>query len=610
MAADCQAQAHPSLPAPGAPTVVYPLSQVHAGLHGAALTVFEGTQPESMDVEILGTLKNALGPGQDLILARLQGSKPEHTGVVAGMSGSPVYIDGKLVGALSYRIGQFSKEPIAGITPIEQMLEAGRQGDDAPAPARSGMGAAGQAEGVAAAADILPIETPLSFSGFGPAALRFFAERVQLPGMRSFGAFSSAVGGADLEAGSASGGGHPAAQGPLVPGSAVSALLVKGDMEIAATCTVTYIDSSRVLACGHPITRYGSVSMPMTKAEVVATLASSSNSFKIVNTTETVGAFTEDRESAISGRQGVTARMIPVTIHLRDGAAGPLPAGALPPGSVRPVSLSGGGDRVLHLEIVDNPEITPGALMVSFYQSLMETNSYGEDLTYAVRGDVAIDGYPTLRLNSFSAPTDQLPSAIQAALSVGQRFEEIYASSARLEGVRKVDLEVEALRGRLSTELESAQISQPFARAGETVMVEAALRPFHGVVKNLRIPITLPATLSPGNLRILLSDGATLDRLTNSYPGMEAPAGLSALIRQLNERHADDRLYVTLLLPEAQAVVDGRVLPSIPISMANVLEPLRTNRGMMLNGESVVPVTSIPVQATLAGQQIVNLTVE
>ena len=248
--------------------------------------------------------------------------------------------------------------------------------------------------------------------------------------------------------------------------------------------------------------------------------------------------------------------------------------------------------------------------MVSFYQSLMETNSYGEDLTYAVRGDVAIDGYPSLRLNSFSAPTDQLPSAMLAALSVGRRFEQIYASSARLEGVRKIDLEVEALHGRLSTEIESARVSQPFARAGETVMVEASLRPFQGAVKNLRIPIALPATLSPGALRILLSDGATLDRLTGSYPGVEAPAGLNALIRELNAQHADDRLYVTLLVPDAQAVVDGRVLPSIPMSMANVLEPLRTNREMMLNGESVLPVTSIPVQATLAGQQIVNLIVQ
>jgi hypothetical protein len=122
LAGSLVAQVDPATPPSSATAGVFPLAEVHRGLHGVAYTVFEGTQPEAMDVEILGVLKNVLGPGQDMILARLKGSKPEYTGVVAGMSGSPVYIDGKLLGALSYRIGQFSKEPIAGITPIAEML--------------------------------------------------------------------------------------------------------------------------------------------------------------------------------------------------------------------------------------------------------------------------------------------------------------------------------------------------------------------------------------------------------------------------------------------------------------------------------------------------------
>ena len=146
-----------------------------------------------------------------------------------------------------------------------------------------------------------------------------------------------------------------------LPGSAVSALLVRGDLEIAATCTVTYVDPHQVLACGHPITRYGNVSIPMTKTEVVATLASPLNSFKIVNTTQTVGAFTEDRSSAIRGVPGESARMIPVAIHTHGGLR----------------------DRTLHVEVIDNPDITPGALMVSLYESLLETNSYSEELTYS-----------------------------------------------------------------------------------------------------------------------------------------------------------------------------------------------------------------------------------
>jgi SpoIVB peptidase S55 len=584
------AQVSPVTPPPSATAGIFPLSEVHRGLHGIAYTVFEGTQPEAMDVEILGVLKNVLGPEQDMILARLKGSKPEYTGVVAGMSGSPVYIDGKLLGALSYRIGQFSKEPIAGITPIAEMLAvngtaqpgilnaAVRPEAGSRLTADGTLTAGTSATAAAGATDIHPIETPLLLSGFSPEAVRFFQDHVSMMGLMPV----AGLGGSSTETTQAS------TSAPLLPGSAVSALLVRGDLEIAATCTVTYVDPHQVLACGHPITRYGNVSIPMSKAEVVATLASPLNSFKIVNTTQTIGAFTEDRSSAIRGVLGESARMIPVAIHTH--------------GSLR--------DRTLHVEVIDNPDITPGALMVSLYESLLETNSYSEELTYELRGTVAIDGYPTLHLNSLIAPTEQLPSAMRAALTLGQRFQTVYGNSARLRNVQRIDLDVDSLPGRRSIQLERAAATQPAARAGDTVTVEATLRPFRGDPKNLRIAIPLPLTLNPGPLRILLSDGATLDRLTTASAGSEGPLELSGIIHQLNAAHEDDQLYVTLLLPNAQAVVDGRTLASIPISMANVLEPLRTNRGISLNGESVVPVTSIPMDAVLTGMQVVSVEIE
>jgi hypothetical protein len=577
------AQVTPAVAPSSATAGVYPLSEVHRGLHGVAYTVFEGTQPEAMDVEILGVLKNVLGPDQDMILARLHGSKPEYTGVVAGMSGSPVYIDGKLLGALSYRIGQFSKEPIAGITPIAEMLAV--NGTAEPEIVRPGVrdavmwspqGSSSSPTPVADATDIHPIETPLVLSGFSPEAVKFFQDHVSVMGLMPVAGLG----------GNASDSTHMDSS-PLLPGSAVSALLVRGDLEIAATCTVTYVDPHQILACGHPITRYGNVSIPMTKADVVATLASPLNSFKIVNTTQTIGAFTEDRSSAIRGVPGESARMIPVAIHTHGGLH----------------------ERTLHMEVVDNPDITPGAVMVSLYESLLETNSYSEELTYELRGTVAIDGYPPLHLNSLIAPTEQLPSALRAALTVGQRFQAVYGNSARVRNIQRIDLDIDSLPGRRSIQLERAQATQPAAHPGDTVMVEATLRPFRGETRNLRIPITLPQTLNPGPLRILFSDGATLDRLTTSSSA-EGPMELTSIIHEMNAAHEDDRLYVTLLLPNAQAVVDGRTLASIPISMANVLEPLRTNRGISLNGESVVPVTSIPVEAMLTGMQVVSLEIE
>ena len=209
-----------------------------------AYTVFEGTQPEAMDVEILGVLKNVLGPNQDMILARLKGSKPEYTGVVAGMSGSPVYIDGKLLGALAYRIGQFSKEPIAGITPIAEMLAV--NGADQSAPAlNAALDIGSQVTPAAATTDIHPIETPLVLSGFNPEAVKFFQDHVSVGGFMPVAGLGGSAGEGSLTA--------PMDTTPLLPGSAVSALLVRGDLEIAATCTVTYVDPHQVLPAAIPL---------------------------------------------------------------------------------------------------------------------------------------------------------------------------------------------------------------------------------------------------------------------------------------------------------------------------------------------------------------------
>src|SRR5277367_5508397 len=172
-----------AVPAPSAAPAVtkfFPLAEVKRGMRGVAYTVFEGVNPEPMQVEILGLLKDALGPGQDMILARLHGDKPEYTGVVAGMSGSPVYIDGRLVGALSYRIGQFTKEPIAGITPIESMLQV-RDGEVA---SPVGMQRAEvNRSGVDGQPEMRPMETPLVFGGFSESSVERFGDKFRAMGL-------------------------------------------------------------------------------------------------------------------------------------------------------------------------------------------------------------------------------------------------------------------------------------------------------------------------------------------------------------------------------------------------------------------------------------------
>ena len=557
-------------------TIMFPLDEVHAGLRGVAYTVFEGVRPEAMDVEILGRLRNALGPGRDMILARLHGTKPEYTGVVAGMSGSPVYVDGKLLGALSYRIGQFSKEPIAGITPIAQMLEVR---DETPALRSSGSASAETTP------DIRPIESLLVFGGFGQEAIARFGDPFKTMGLVPV----NGLGG--MDAGSV----QPE---PLEPGSAVSALLVTGDLSVTGTCTVSYLDATRLLACGHPITQSGQVEMPMAKAEVLATLASPLNSFKIVNATEVVGAFTEDRASAISGALGARARMIPVTVNIKAEGAGSL-------------------GKTYHFSVVNHRELTPQLLLVSVYQTLQQTLSGATETSYKLCGELQLarradnggpgEVLPAVALEGWEAQSDFNPGAINATLAVGLRFQELFANAQEQPVVTGVQIEVETSARRRTATLEGARLSMPEASAGQTIMVEAEVHPYQRPARTLRLPLTLPDSVEPGQVRVLVSDGPTLDRLLDA-PGTH-PSPLLDTVKRMNALHANDRVYVTLLDRNAQAVLDSGSLREVPLSVANVLEPLKGAQRLRLTGESVRELGSVPVDDALTGSQVLTMLV-
>jgi len=561
-----------------------------------AWTVFQGSKPEPMDVEILGVLRGARGPGHDMILIQLHGSKPEYTGVVAGMSGSPVYVGSRLLGSLSYRIGQFSKDPIAGVTPIEQMLEvrdlpigqgsgAGEQGSGF-----RGQGAGNDEQSLSGIASetFQAMETPLVMSGFSPEAVRLWKEHTAGTGLDMV-----AAGG--MGASSKPGPGEPetgisrVALEKVVPGSAVSAQLVRGDLEISATCTVTYIDPKQLLACGHPILQAGPVSLPMTTAEVVATLASPLNAFKIINTGDQIGAFTEDRDSAIRGVLGAKARMIPLHIAIH----------------------SAGEEKKLNIEVLDLPSLTPQAVMVSLYEALLETNENTFETSYHLTGSILLDGYPPSPLDILASAGDQLPASIMAALLTADRFTRIYSNGARQGAVRGIELNVEAIPRRMAVTLETARlISSDIVHPGDTVVVEATLRPWQQPARNVRIPVTVPARLGSGNLRLLVSDSGTLDRALDPPRMAARPADLDTVLAQARHLHPADKVYVSLLMPEAQAAVGGQTLSSLPISVANALEPLRGPQEISLNGESAQVAGEASAGGVLSGFQILNLRIE
>ncbi|MBV9183032.1 MAG: SpoIVB peptidase S55 [Acidobacteria bacterium] len=562
-----------------------PLEQIHAGMRGVAYTVFQGTKPEAMEVEVLGVLKNANGPKGDVILVRLGGPKADYTGVVAGMSGSPVYFEGKLAGAVAFRIGEFSKEPIAGITPISEMLEISAL-DHTPttpleAKASSGLAAKTSGPGLPSSTAegfanyLKPIETPLVFSGFSEEVIQKFAPQFASQGIVPVMGVGSATDRKQPE--------------PMVPGSAVSAVLVRGDMNIAATCTVTYIDSEHLLACGHPLLQFGMVDLPMTKAEVLATLPSPLNAFKIVNATETVGSFVQDRHTGILGEFGKSPEMIPVTLTIHGTS----------------------NAKVFHYEVLNNARLSPVAISTTVYNALHGVNEYGDETTYSMRGAINVQGFPSVKLQDMFASVDGLqPAALAAASSIGGTFGRIYDNPYDTPAIRGLELDFEIANARRWARLESARTDVSEARPGDEITVEVLLRPYRGDAVIEHIPVRIPPSASKSStLHVLVSDGEMLDRLRRG-PSAIQKLDLASTIGVLNKQHVSNRVYVSVLEQDPEAMVADKVMPALPLSVMNVMDGMRGTQDMTVLGESSVSETATPpLDFVVSGAQLLPISI-
>jgi hypothetical protein len=563
-----------------------PLSEIKTGMRGTAYTVFQGVKPEPMAVEVLGVLKGFNGPKSDIILARLHGEKVEYTGVVAGMSGSPVYFDGKLAGALSYRIGQFSKEPIAGITPIEEMLEINELDKSVPAqtmftPSRQNENTATKTsvgdtaphlDPVAGMAQYLqPIAAPLVFNGFTEETLQRFAPYFKAAGVTPV-----------MGIGSASDAKQPE---PIEPGSSVGAVLVRGDMDISATCTVTYMDAERLLACGHPLMQFGAVDMPMTKSTVLATLPSPFNAFKIANSTESIGSFLQDRHTGIMGRFGAESRMVPVTINVHGGPA----------------------PKSFHYEMLNSPRLTPVAMMATVFNALEALNEHGDEISYRMSGKINVKGLPAVTMKNMFAPIDPSPTAMQAALAVGDRFGRIYDNAYQAPDVEGVELDFDLVHERRFARLETARTDVTEARPGDEVIIEAVLLPYRGERMVRRIPVKIPTSAPKGPLRILVSDADTLDR---SRRATARKLDLAATVAALNKERSNSTLYVSMLQSNPQALVEDKVMPALPLSVINVMDGLRGTQDMVISAESSVDESATPLDFVVSGSQVLTITVK
>ncbi|MDR1990131.1 MAG: hypothetical protein LBQ09_07860 [Acidobacteriaceae bacterium] len=546
-----------------------PVSDIRPGMVGIGRTVFTGTRVEEFKAHILGVIENVIGTRRNLILAKLEGGPLADTGVIAGMSGSPVYIDGRLIGAVSYALGSFSKEPIAGITPIDEMTDATALAASRAPGARihvtfpltsdglmhafrqalnwnrpfaerlddtqfTGV-ADGPFSGRALATELRPIATPLTMTGFESSMADLLGAAFRDQG------FVPMAGAAGLRSG------DMPFDGPLKPGDAIGIRLLIVAHERGPPGSCRQIDGDRVYAFGHPMYNLGPMQFPMTRAYVYTVLSSLMSSAKLSSTSDIIGTFQQDRATAIAGQLGPAPSMLPVTLTI-DNARG--------------------GARTFHFTVVRDQIFTP--LMT--YTALVNTlGSYERQFgtsTYAVEGRVKIGKYNAVPLqNMFSGEGASSNAAAYAVAPItallGNDYEEV--------AIDGLELTVKSSDEPKTATIERVWLDDPKPRPGRTVPLKVLLRTYRGEDLLRTVPIDIPANAS-GSLAIVVTDATRLVQTEQREARLPQPRSVPQLIKALNKTRRNDRVYVRLLGTTRGAVVRGEVLPSLPPSVLAVLE--------------------------------------
>jgi hypothetical protein len=530
---------------------VMDFDDVRAGMKGTGLTVFSGTEIEAFEVEILGKLSN-IGPDQDLILARCSGGPLARTGVLAGMSGSPVTVDGRLIGAISYA-WNFTKEPIAGITPIAQMLEiaeiesAGGMRRSAAVEIDERRLAALRSPGLLAAflsdelttvlqrpAGALPISMPLSVSGMGAAGL----EGVE----RHLGG----AGFLPLQSGGAGRSAEPSP--PLQPGSAVGLKLVRGDIDMTATGTVTWVEGDSVLAFGHPLFGLGSVDLPLTGARVELLLPSLMRSTRLATPLSEAGSLRQDRASGVFGLLGAEPRMIPVRFKLAGAAV---------------------EERVYSFDIADDPLLAPLLLYVSLNGILSaHERTFGSTTVRLAEGSVIkMAGDEDVEFDNIFSGARATEYGTGIAAYILHLLMNNAWSEPRIAGVNLI-LDYDPTPHNAA--IRRVGLDRYRVRAGETVSVRVVLSPYRGREEMLTAKVKIPKETPPGTLQVHVGSAVAVSR-AESYDTPVLPRDLDQLVKLINQLRRNDRIYITATGEDNGVLLGGSRLPNLPPSAATIL---------------------------------------
>lgn len=603
------------LPLPGniwSQTEFFRLEDVRPGMKGIGKTCFQGSKPEEFQVEILGLLRH-VSPGGDAVLARFSGGPLSQTGIFEGMSGSPVFIDGKLLGAVAFSF-PFAKEAIGGITPIAEMVDAFTGGlavdnpsyqvslkksmfwkYEPPGPAGPGLAPGLEvteldarlqpAMAPFAGHTLVPIATPLSLGGFSAATLRAFAPQFRALGLSML----QGSGAASLQGGSPSLKSLPASDNsPLEPGSNLVVPLISGDLEASAGGTVTYIDGNKLYAFGHQLFNLGFSQLPMYRGNALVVLPSLQSSFKIIETTEPIGTLRQDRSMGIYGLLGERARTIPM--HIR-------------------MATSRGTNKVWNFQVAQDRFLTPLMINLTVFETINSTERALGVSTLKVKGKISLKGEQPIEIENRCSSDSS--STANAAMSIAAPVNFLLALGYKNLQFEDIDLEISAVEDNRAVSLDSIRLDRTELKAGQSVNVDFFYKKANGEIIRDSYPVRIPPEITPGSLSMLVADGTTIMEMDALEQGEDLiPRDLPQLIKLINDIRKNDRLYVRLFRRAPGAVIDGEGLPGLPPSILSILRSERNTGSMSpLQTLPLMEYELPPSEYVVSGAKLLNLVI-
>jgi len=565
-----------SLHAEDTPAPIMEVDQLQRGMRGYGLSVFQGVQIDTFAVEILGVIKGGIGPGHDLILARLSGANLEHTGIIRGMSGSPVYINEQLIGAVSYG-WSYSKDPIGGITPIATMLDVTRRPLDSERQQQSRKPlyfSPSRLTGDSSAPDhatLEPLKTPIALSGFDGLAQQVLSE---------------ALGDLGLETvqGPGTGAALDSLQTAVVPGAGLGIQLIRGDRNATAIGTLTWTDGDSFVGFGHPMLHSGATDMPATGAFIHQVIPSQVASFKLGSPTQSWGAVRQDRLPGVAGKLGVAPAMVPVSA----------------------VISSNDRSRSFNFEVMRHRDLLPVLARSVLISAMQAAEKLSGDASLVLSSQLYLHGGRVLENDQFySGPSAAFVASLEAVQPL------VALAHSRFKGldVDSLSFAVQIREGIAQAHIAGLRLHANQLQAGRRYALEITLAPFRADAVKKSVEFTVPAGTPPGSLLLRVGNGEMSSRWENARrPDAFAARDAEHLLTLLSMPNRADELVVELVRATPGFTLEGRELPSLPPSARAVLQSGTSSGHLGPVHEEVLLRHRLPTNFALSGTQSIEIT--